>query len=73
MEYHKCRICEKVYETHTDNDEKSKDELEYARYLGFCSANCYDRLSEEDKTQEHIFAYLEGDLRKRNNLPHSAR
>lgn len=68
MEYHNCRVCSHIYETHTDNDSRSKDELEYARYLGFCSAGCYDKLTEDDKTKEHLFAYLEGDIRKRNKL-----
>ena len=62
MEYHNCRVCEKIYETHTKNDENSDEELKYARYLGFCRAKCYDKLSDKDKQREHIFAYLKGDL-----------
>ena len=70
MEYHNCRVCSNVYETHTDNDSRSKDELVYARYLGYCGAKCYDKLTDNDKNQECLFAYLEGDIRKRNKLLH---
>tara|TARA_R110002051_G_scaffold88184_4_gene155452 strand:+ start:8593 stop:8832 length:240 start_codon:yes stop_codon:yes gene_type:complete len=68
MEYFNCRICQDIYETHTENDSKSRDELKYARYLGFCSDKCYDNLSEEDKTKENIAAWFLKDSRKRNGM-----
>lgn len=68
MEYFNCRLCDRIYESHTANDKNSRHEINYARYLGFCSADCYDKVSNLDKDKEHFFAYLEGDIRKRNKL-----
>jgi len=68
MEYHDCRVCGEVYETHTENDSRSRNEIGYGRYLGFCSGKCYDKLTERQKSKEHFFAYVYGDTRKRNKL-----
>jgi hypothetical protein len=68
MEYHNCRVCNDVYETHTEKDSVSRDETGYGRYLGFCHAGCYNKMSEREKSREHFFAYVYGDTRKRNKL-----
>ena len=68
MEYHKCRICEEVYETHTEKDSRSRNEEGYGRYLGFCNSKCYNKMTDRQKSKEHFFAYIYGDTRKRNNL-----
>jgi hypothetical protein len=68
MEYFNCRVCDDKYETQTKVDVKSRDELKYCRYLGFCGDKCWDTLTEHDKTAEYIFAYIEGDTRKRAGL-----
>ena len=68
MEYFKCRVCNDVYESHTEKDGYSRDELVFARYLGFCNAKCYDTLTEEDKTRENIASWFLKDARKRNEM-----
>jgi len=68
MEYHKCRVCNNTYETHTVNDSKSRHPLSYARYLGFCNSDCWGMLTRKEQSVEHLFAYVYGDTRKRNNL-----
>lgn len=73
MEYHNCRVCGDTYETHTEKDSKSRDEYSYARYLGFCNRDCYDKLTEKEKSVEHLFAYVYGDTRKRNKLKYKSK
>ena len=45
MEYHNCRCCECKYEEHP-KDRISRSESRYNRYLGICSDECKDKITE---------------------------
>jgi len=68
MEYHKCRACEKQYETEK-KDGDSEMMNKYIKWLGFCDIKCWDKLTDDQQTNECIFAYIHGDIRKLNNHP----
>jgi len=67
MEYHNCRCCECKYEEHP-KDRISRSESRYNRYLGICSDECKDKITEKGLNELNLHAFLFGDARKRNRV-----
>ena len=53
-----CVKCGKKYDRGGDKHKFSKKYNEYVKYLGACSANCFDKLHEEHKDELFLSAYL---------------
>ena len=68
MEYFECRHCDDKYESHAVRDGNSETINQYVRFLGFCKTECWDKLDEGEKDKELMFAFINGDARKRNNF-----
>jgi len=68
MEYFKCRHCDESFESQASHDGNSENLNQYIRFLGFCKPDCWDKLDEGEKNKELMFAYINGDSRKRNNF-----
>ena len=64
-EYFHCRQCDKEYLSRAALDEQSKILNTYVRYMGYCSENCFNKLSEDQKIHDLMHVYIYGDLRKR--------
>ena len=60
-----CIKCDKDYESNSKLDRKSNELKKYVKYLGYCSEECFNKLSYEKKEKELRFAYIYGDKKKR--------
>jgi hypothetical protein len=68
MEYFNCRHCDKAFESHSSRDGNSENINQYIKFIGFCKPECWDILDDGEKNKELMFAYINGDKRKRNNF-----
>ena len=70
MEYHLCRSCDKKYEEQP-HFKTSNTMVHYLKsHLGYCSEECFNKLTKRQKAGEHLFLHLYGPTRKKNHYKH---
>ena len=62
-----CRICRDNYHDHAIN-KNSKYKNRYLQYLGFCSNECWNKLSIKGKVYNFTYSDLYGDVLKKDRI-----